>query len=138
LVLRVIQMKLLVLSSAKGDLMNCENSVFSIFTGDAKAMNLKAVYAQSFNPLDLTSCTAISVSLPNADGSFSSLTLSSSAVSITSPAVLGNFVVSATAIGGISSLLNVGELQTFNVTFTIAGAQITVPYISSLSVFQST
>jgi hypothetical protein len=118
--------------------MNCGQNIFSIFQGDAKPMSLKAVYADTFNPLDLTACTEIVVQLPNADGTFTALTLTGSEISITSPAVLGNYVVAAAAIGAISSALNVGELQNFNVVFTIAGIQMTVPYVQSLSVFQST
>lgn len=117
--------------------MQCGSNVFSIFTGDSKMMNLKAVYAGSFNPLDLTSCTEIVINLPNADGTTSELKLSLSQITITSPAVLGNFSVTAAAVGSVSPDLNVGELQNFNVVFTISGLQVTVPYVQALSVFQS-
>jgi hypothetical protein len=109
-------------------------NVFSIFTGDAKTMNLRALYAGTFIPLDLTSCTAIKVSLPNADGTFLTLSILSGAVSISSPANLGAFTASITS--DESALLNVGELQSFNVTFTISGSPFTVPYLNSFSVFE--
>jgi hypothetical protein len=119
--------------------MNCAPNVFTIFQGDSKAMNLKAVYADTLTPLDLTACTAIVVTLPSADGTTPiTLTLAASQVSITSPTVLGAFVVSAAAIGTISSLLNVGELQTFYVAFTISGAVTTVAYQNALTVLEST
>jgi hypothetical protein len=117
--------------------MNCSPNVFEIFQGDSKAMNLKAVYAETFTPLDLTSCTEIVVSLPNADGTTSQLRLSLAQVAISSPAVLGSFVVSASAIGSVSQLLNVGELQTFYVAFTISGLVTTIPYVNALSVLAS-
>jgi hypothetical protein len=118
--------------------MLCGQNIFSIFQGDAKPLNLKAVYASSFTPLDLTACSEIVVALPNADGTFTELSLSGSEVVINSPAVLGSFSVTQAAIGTVSDDLNVGELQNFNVVFTIAGKQLTVPYIQALSVFQST
>lgn len=109
-------------------------NVFSIFTGDAKTMNLRAVYQDSGQPLDLTSASEIVVNLPNADGSILQLKLSLSAVTITSPAVLGNFTAAITSLQ--SALLNIGELQDFDVTFTISGSPFTVRYYGSLSVFE--
>ncbi len=117
--------------------MLCGQNVFSIFTGDAKAMNLKAIYADSFNPLDLTSCTEIVVSILNADGSYSQFKFSESEVTIGSPEVLGNFSVTAAAMGAASSLFAVGELQNFTVAFTISSLVQTVEYLNCFSVFQS-
>lgn len=111
-------------------------NVFSIFLGDAKALPLKAIYAQGLIPLDLTACTEIDIALPNADGTLSHLTLTDDQVIINSPDVLGSFTAVAAAIGSISSSLNVGELQNFTVIFTISGEQLTVPYVQALSVFQ--
>jgi len=112
----------------------CAPNVFSIFQGDAKVMNLKAVYGETGDPVDLTSCTQIVVNLPNADGSIAQLTLEDDEVAITSPAVLGKFAVTITSVE--SALFNVGELQSFDVTFTISGVVFTVRYVNALSVFQ--
>ena len=98
-------------------------------------MSLKAVYAESGDPLDLTSCTEIVVSLPNQDGTFSTFKLSLSTVTITSPAVLGKFTILVTTL--ISNLLNVGVLQSFDVAFTISGQTFTVKYFQALSVFEN-
>ena len=106
--------------------------MFTIFQGDQKTMSLKAVYAETGDPLDLTSCSAIVVSLPNADGSVLALTLASSAVAIQSPANLGKFTALITSAQ--SALLNVGELQNFDVTFTIGGNPFTVRYGAALTV----
>lgn len=110
---------------------------FTIYQGDAKTMLLKAL--QEFpagDPLDLTSCTEIIVSLPKADGTILLRKLSLAEVVVTSPAVLGKFSVAISAIN--SALLNVGQLQTFDVTFTISGVVFTVPYFNALSVFEVT
>lgn len=109
--------------------------VFEIFLGDAKTLSLRAVNTATLIPLDLTSCTEISVALPNADGSFTALLLSLSEVSITSPAVLGQFQAPITSV--VSALLNPGELQFFDVTFTISGLPQTIRYANALSVFST-
>lgn len=112
------------------------NPVFTIFQGDTKTMNLKAINAQCGgvgDPLDLTACTEIAVYLPNADGTQSVRLLSLAQVTITSPAVLGKF--SVLVPNTVSALLNVGELQTFDVTFTISGQVFTVPFVQALSVY---
>ncbi len=111
--------------------------VFTIFLGDVKAMNLKAVYGDSGDPLDLTSCTQIVVALPLAGGGTTSLKLSLSQITITSPDNLGKYVVSAAAMGAISASLMVGELQNFDVTFTIGGNPFTVRYYSALTVLEN-
>lgn len=119
--------------------MNCSGNqqmpVFSIYLGDNKTMSLAAIYDNFGGPLDLTACTEIVISLPNDDGSFLQLKLSLAQVTITSPAVLGKFTAAISSME--SDLLNVGELQTFNVTFTISGQTFTVPYINALSVFET-
>lgn len=111
---------------------------FVIFTGDEKTMNLKAVLGNCGSdygdPLDLTSCTEIDIALPNADGTFKHLLLSEDEVEITSPAILGKY--SALITTEVSELLNPGELQSFNVTFTIAGVIETVKYVQALSVLE--
>lgn len=112
------------------------NKPFTIFTGDAKTMSLKAVYAEGFNPLDLTACTEIDIALPNADGTFTHQLLTASKVVIGSPANLGNF--STPIDSATSALLNIGELQNVDVTFTIASKPFTVRFSQALSVFEST
>lgn len=107
---------------------------FSIFLGDSKTMYLQALNGSTKNPLDLTSCTEISVPLPNADGSFTILTLSSGHVAITAPAVLGQFSVPISSIN--SALLNTGQFQNIDVTFTISGVIFTVPFLQAFSVFE--
>lgn len=119
--------------------MNCNGAqafpVFSIFTGDAKTLSLSAQYTNFGGPLDLTDCTEIVINLLNEDGSFLQLKYSLSEVTIATPTVLGLFSAPISSVQ--SALLNVGELQTFNVTFTISGQVFTVPYIQSLSVFET-
>lgn len=111
------------------------STVFTIFQGDAKIMNLKAAYAETGDPLDLTSCTAIVVSLPTLTGIPLQLTLLSGAVAISSPQNLGKFTAAITSVQ--SETLNVGELQNFDVTFTIGGAPFTVRYYNSLTVLEN-
>lgn len=125
------------LSRAKEKYMNCQNSfsVFKIFLGDEKTLSLRALYAGSYLPLDLTDCTEIIINLPNADGSIAQLKLSTSQVVITSPPVLGQY--SALITTEVSELLNIGELQSIFVSFTINGDTMTVSYPNSLSVFQA-
>lgn len=107
---------------------------FSIFTGDQKTMSLKAAYAgPGGDPLDLSACTEIDIALPDADGSYTHLLLSATQVAITSPAILGKFTAVVTS--AVSALLNVGELQNIDVTFTI-GEPFTVRFFGALSVFE--
>lgn len=110
-------------------------SVFTIFLGDAKTMSLKAAYAETGDPVDLTSCTAIVVSLPAQAGAPLQLTLASGAVVISSPTNLGKFTAALTSVQ--SALLNVGELQNFDVTFTIGGNPFTVRYYQALTVLEN-
>jgi len=110
-------------------------NTFTIFTGNGKTMELKAVYEDSGDPLDLTSCTEIDIALPNADGTFTHLLLSADQVAITSPALLGKF--SALITPEVSALLNIGELQNVDVTFTIDAEPFTVRFYQALTVYQS-
>ena len=109
-------------------------NVFTIFTGNTKTMNLKSLFAGTLDPLDLTSCTEIDVALPLAGGGFSHLLLSDDQVEISSPASLGKFTADIDAAA--SALLKIGELQNFEVTFTISGEITTVKFNNALSVFQ--
>lgn len=111
-----------------------QSKVFTIFTGDTKTMSLKVIYAESGNPLDLTDCTAIDVALPKADGTFAHLTLAGGDVVITTPVLLGN--LTALVQSAVSALLNVGEFQNVDVTFTIGGKPMTVRFFQALSVYQ--
>lgn len=113
----------------------CAPNVFTIFTGDAKTLNMKAVHAETGDPLDLTSCTNISIALPNADGTFTALTLAASQVSITSFPNLGKF--SAPISSAVSALLLIAVLQNIDVTFTISGSPFTVRYCQALTVLQT-
>ncbi len=107
---------------------------FKIFRGDAKTLYMKALNSGcNTDPLDLTSCTEIDVSLPDADGTFKHLKLSLAEVVITSPAILGKFNAPISSL--VSALLNPGELQNIDVIFTIAGKPFTVRYFQALSVF---
>jgi hypothetical protein len=110
--------------------------VFSIYTGDEKTLSLKAIYQESGDPLDLTSCTEIIVQLPLADGTFTALPLAGedSVVEILSPAALGKFNVLIES--EVSELLLVGELMNFDVVFTISGVVFTVKYSGCLTVLQ--
>lgn len=112
-----------------------EKNIFEIFTGDDKVMNLKAIYKENADPLDLTSCTEIVITLPKNDGTFVTLKLTTGKVAILSPAVLGKFT--ATIDSAVSALLQVGAAQNFDVTFTIAGKVFTVRYYESLTVLQA-
>jgi hypothetical protein len=116
-----------------GDLPPFPTPVFRIFLGDASTMFLRVV-DQFYNPVDLTNCSQIVVNLLNADGSVTQLELSASQVSITSPPSIGNFSVPISS--AVSALLNVGELQDVDVTFTISGQIFTVPFVQALSVLQ--
>ncbi len=108
-------------------------NVFTIFTGDKKTMSLRVALASGL-PLDLTACTEIAVYLPNADGSTLLLRLTAAQIVITSPAILGQFTALITSVQ--SALLNIGELQDFDVTFTISSNPVTVRYYGALSVFE--
>lgn len=110
-------------------------SPFTIFQGNAKIMNLKALYAVTDDPLDLTSCTEIDIAIPKSDGTYLHLLKSASQVTVTSPAVLGKFTAGIAAEDSVD--LNPGEFQNFNVTFTIGSLIFTVPYLAALSVFES-
>lgn len=112
----------------------CPPKVFSIFQGDSKTMNLAAIYGDTLAPLDLTDCTQINVILQNQDGTFTNLKLTNDQVDITSPPVLGQYTVPITT--EVSSVLLPGELQTFDVTFTINGDIFTVRYSQALTVYE--
>ena len=112
-----------------------EQVSFTIFTGDDKTMPLKVVQGScTGGPLDLTSCTEIDVALPNANGTFSHRLLSLGEVAIVSPALLGRFTCLITS--AISALLNPGQAQDVDVTFTIAAREFTVRFYAALSVFE--
>jgi hypothetical protein len=116
-----------------------QSPVFTIFQGDSKTLPLKALFADTLDPLDLTSCTEILVPLPNADGTFTVLKYSLSQVVIASPAVLGQFSVPISSVNSL--LLNPGVLQNLDVTFTITGSgpgtgTFTVRYYACFSVLE--
>lgn len=116
--------------------MNCgTNQPFEIFTGQDKTISLRVIDGATGLPLDLTDCTEIIVSLPNADGTFTNLALSDTQVLITSPAILGGFTAPIT--NEVSSILNVGVLQSFNVSFTISGLVTIVNFFQGLNVLQT-
>lgn len=109
--------------------------VFTIFQGNAKTMYLRAMNAGcNTDPLDLTSCTEIDIALPNSDGSFTHYLFSDGDVVISTPKNLGKFSVAISAV--LSLLMLPGEIQSFDVTFTIGAEVFTVRYSQSLSVFQ--
>lgn len=114
----------------------CSNSPasFTLTAGDDVTMNLVVRYLETGDPVDLTNCTAIIVFLQNADGSFASLSIANSDVSITVPANLGKYSVAIAS--NVSALLNVGVAQSFNVQFTISGKITTVQYSNALTVLQ--
>lgn len=109
--------------------------VFVVFTGDHKTLSMRAFYADYGGPLDLTGASEIALTLTNADGSFTVLLFSLGQISIDGPAILGLFSANISSI--VSAALNIGELQNFDVTFTIGGKTFTVRYYQSISVFQS-
>lgn len=119
-------------SNAKGATVN--KNTFIIYTGDAKTMSLKALYSGSLDALDLTDCTEIDVSLPLAGGGFAHRLLSDSQVVKSSPATSGKFTVPIDA--ELSATLKIGELQGFDVTFTIGTDVKTVRYVAALTVFE--
>lgn len=108
---------------------------FNIFQGDAKTIYLLAQNAHYNNqPVDLTDCDEIDIVLPNADGTLTHLKLSDEDVDITQPPVLGAF--SSPISEAVSALLNIGEFQNIDVTFTIAANVFTVRFYGALSVFE--
>lgn len=109
------------------------NKPFSIFTGDQKTMPLRVAYTNGL-PVDLTSCSEIVINLPNADGSFTQLKLSDTQVTILTPTLLGQFTALITSESSL--LLNIGELQDIDVTFTIGGNPFTVRFYQAFSVFE--
>lgn len=112
------------------------NSVFKYFVGDTKAMSMSVFYENTLIPLDLTLCSEIVVNLPNNDGIFVQLKKSLGQVSITAPAVLGQFI--ATLTETLWPIPNVGPLQSLFVTFTISGAPLTVEFAKGLTVLEVT
>lgn len=110
-------------------------TVFEIFTGEDKTMSMKVAYEDTSNPLDLSSCTEIVVSLPAKTGQRLLLKLSLNQVAITSPGVLGNFTATISAVN--SALLNVGVGQDVVVYFTIGGLVTIVRYFQVLTVLES-
>ncbi len=107
----------------------CAQNVFKIWQGDEKTMNLGAISRGcTTGPLDLTSCTGITVALPAADGTFVDI-----AGVIDSPNLLGKFHVPIAAED--SALLAPGELQSFTAQFTFSGEIVTGEYSNCLSVF---
>lgn len=111
-------------------------AVFTIFLGDSKTMYLKVLNDTCCGggPVDLSNCSEIDVVLLNQDGTFTNRLLSTGQVTITQPPVLGQFSVAISSI--ISTLLNVGELQPVDVTFTISDSVFTVRFTNAISVFQ--
>jgi hypothetical protein len=124
-----------------GDNMNsqCEcgpgSQPFTIFQGQDKTMSMRAAFAQTGLPLDLTDCTQIDVALPNADGTFTNLLLTDSQVAITTPALAGAFTVPIT--NEVSALLNVAERQNVDVAFTISGLVTIVRFWQALTVLET-
>ncbi len=118
--------------------MECCPNTFSIYRGNKKAMTLKVVQSGcSADPLDLTDCDDIDIALPNEDGTYTHLLLSDDEVeAIVDNPVLGKY--RAMIDEDVSLLLNIGELQTFRVTFTIGGEILSVAYVNGLSVYQET
>ena len=94
---------------------------------------MKLVYQNSGNPVDLTSCSQIVVNLPLAAGGFQQLNLTSG-VAIVSPTNLGQFTVLID--DAVSALLQVGEGQFVDVTFTISSNPMTIRFWNALSVFE--
>lgn len=111
---------------------------FKIYLGDSKRMYLKVINAvcQGWigDPVDLSDCTEIVINLLKADGTIAQLKFSDDDVQITDPAVLGKF--SALIDADLSALLNVGEFQNVDVTFTIGSQVFTVAFQQALSVYE--
>jgi hypothetical protein len=98
-------------------------------------MNMMVRYQETGLPLDLTECTAITVSIPNADGTFTDLTLADSQVEIQDPLNYGQIAVIIT--NEESSLFNVGERQNIDVLFVIGGLNTIVRFVAALTVLES-
>ncbi len=117
----------------------CAPASYNIFLGDDAPMYLRVNYpGQNGEPLgdpvDLTTCTEIVVSFPNADGTFAQLTLTDNQVTIEN-AVLGKYSVQISS--AVSQLFQVGPLQTFTVQFTFADGLIkSVDYPQGLTVLE--
>ena len=92
--------------------------VFEIFQGDAKIFPFKAVYAGSFQPLDLTNCVNIAAMFPLAAGGFTNLLLNAGQVSVVGNPILGLGQAPITSL--VSPTLQVGTLQDVFAMFTIA------------------
>lgn len=108
--------------------------VFEMFQGDDTPLPLKAMYQNTFNPLDLTDCTEIVVNITNTDGTVQQFKLTNNDVVISGDPKLGMFVVNWTTL--ISANFMVGPLQNIDVAFTIDGEITTIRYYNCLSVFQ--
>jgi hypothetical protein len=119
----------------EGNNCNCAPNIFEIFTGQDKDMSMRVVSQPGNLPLDLTDCTEIDVAIPNADGTFTNLLLSMSQVSITSPPIAGQFVVTITNEESI--LFNVGLRQNIDVALTISGLITIVRFFQAFSVLES-
>lgn len=108
---------------------------FPIFQGDIATVELKVAPSLIVNdPMDITDATEIVVNLLKSDGTILQLKLSTGGVVAIVEGILGKFSVLISVIN--SALLNVGEFQTFDVTFTIDSVVTTIPFIGALSVFQ--
>jgi hypothetical protein len=114
---------------------SCNPNVFEIFTGQDKDMPMRVVSQPSGLPLDLTECTAITIALPNADGTFTDLTLLDSQISIVTPALAGQIIATITAAESV--LFNVGERQSIDASFTIGGLITIVRFLHAFSVLES-
>lgn len=110
-----------------------KQNTFLIYLGDAKTMPLKALYTETGDPVDLTSCTEIVVNLPlAANAGFLQLKYSLGQVNITSPPVLGKFTVPISAANSVN--LNPDIEQNIDVAFTISGNTFTVRFYKALTV----
>jgi hypothetical protein len=106
-------------------------SAFEIYTGNNKTMTLRFVSSNG-DPFDLSSCTALDVALPNADGSTAHFTIAGGAVTLPDPKVLGKANVAISSVA--SALLNPGEFQDFSATLTVGTDVFTVPFNGALTV----
>lgn len=118
-----------------GGTQQVDGATFTIFLGDSKTMYLKAVNADSGDPLDLSNVSEIDIPLVNADGTIAHLLYTDDAVVIGQPPVLGKF--SAPISEEASVLLQTGTFQSIDVTFTISGEKFTVPFPRALSVYEA-
>lgn len=117
----------------------CGTATFTIFLGDNKPIYLRVNYAgvdgaPLGDPVDLTTCTEIIMSLPKADGTFAQLKLTDNDITI-EDARLGKYMAQIDEV--TSALLQVGPFQTFTVQFTFADDTIYgVDYYQGLSVVE--